>query len=84
MSRQNNFLKFLHKSKLGKNSTLSGFSQETRNIIMACYAANLVAGDNIHCMTLKHGTILRYLHAAAELSLSANMPNPCLDITGKQ
>ena len=51
---------------------------------MAYYAANLVAGDNIHCMTLKHGTILRYLHAAAELSLSANIPNPCLDITGKQ
>jgi hypothetical protein len=51
---------------------------------MACYAADLVAGQNLLCMTLKAGTILRYLQAAAELSIPANMMNPCLDITGKQ
>ena len=51
---------------------------------MACYAADLVAGENLLCMTLKADTILRYLQAAAELSIPANMMNPCLDITGKQ
>ena len=51
---------------------------------MACYAADLVAGENLLCMTLKAGTILCYLQAAAELSIPANMMNPCLDITGKQ
>ena len=51
---------------------------------MACYAADLVAGDNLLCMSLKAGTILRYLQAAAELSIPANVMNPCLDITGKQ
>ena len=51
---------------------------------MACYAADLVSGKNLLCMTLKAGTILRYLQAAAELSIPANLMNPCLDITGKQ
>ena len=83
-SRQRNFVKFLLKSKLGNNTSLLGYSQNTRNIIMACYAADLVAGENLLCMTLKAGTILCYLQAAAELSIPANMMNPCLDITGKQ
>ena len=51
---------------------------------MACYTANLVAGDNILSMTLKSGTISRYLCAAADMSIPANMMNPCLDLTGKQ
>ena len=51
---------------------------------MACYAADLVSGENLLCMTLKAGTILRYLHAAAELSTHENIMNPCLDSTGKQ
>jgi hypothetical protein len=51
---------------------------------MACYTANLVSGDNLLCTTLKTGTILRYLNAAAEFSLSANITNPCLDTNGKQ
>ena len=83
-SRQNNFIKFLLKSKLGYNPKLSGYSQNTRNIIMACYAADLVSGENLLCMTLKAGIILRYLQAAAELSTHSNIMNPCLDSTGKQ
>jgi hypothetical protein len=51
---------------------------------MACYTASLVSGDNLLCSTLKSGTISRYLHAAAEFSLSNNIINPCLDTTGKQ
>ena len=51
---------------------------------MACYAADLVSGENLLCMTLKAGTILRYLQAAAELSTHDNIMNPCLDSTGKQ
>ena len=51
---------------------------------MACYAANLVAGETLLCKTIRSGTILRYLSAAAELSVPANMMNPCLNIMGKQ
>ena len=39
---------------------------------MACYAADLVAGENLLCMTLKASIILCYLQAAAELSIPAN------------
>ena len=83
-SRQHNFLKFLLKSHLGNNPALIGYTQEVRNTIMACYTADLVAGENILCMSLKSGTILRYLQAAAELSIPSNMMNPCIDVTGKQ
>ena len=71
-------------NKLGKNVSLRGFTLIVRNIIMACYAANLVAGETLLCKTIRSGTILRYLSAAAELSVPANMMNPCLNIMGKQ
>ena len=51
---------------------------------MACYTEHLVAGENFLCMTFKVGTISRYLHAAAELSLPAKIMNIYPDITGKQ
>ena len=51
---------------------------------MTYYAANLVAGETLLCKTIRSGTILRYLSAAAELSVPANMMNPCLNIMGKQ
>jgi hypothetical protein len=83
-TRQQHFLKFLNKSNLGNNISLSGFSQNIRNIIMACYTADLASGQNILCISLKSGTILRYLATAAELSLPHNQMNPCLDIYGKR
>ena len=83
-SRQTNLIEFLIKIKIGNNPTLHGYTQETRNIIMACYTANLVSGENILCETLKSGTISRYLSAASELSTLSNVINPCLDVTGKQ
>ena len=51
---------------------------------MACYTAYLASGQNLICKTIKAGTISRYLNAAAELSVSENMINPCLDTSGKQ
>ena len=45
---------------------------------MAYYTADLVSGENILSMTLKSGNISRYLSAAADISISANMMNPCL------
>ena len=56
----------------------------TRNIIMACYAAHLASGETLLCRSIRSGTIMRYLSAAAELSVPANVTNPCLDIMGKQ
>ena len=51
---------------------------------MACYTANLASGQNILCISIKSGTILRYLVAATELSTPNNQMNPCLDIYGKR
>ena len=83
-SRQQHFIKFLHIIKLGNNVALKGFTLTVRNIIMACYTAHLVSGQNLLCMSIKSGTVSRYLVAASELSLPAKMMNPCLDIMGKQ
>ena len=81
-SRQQHFLKFLDQIKLGNNVALKGFSLTTRNIIMACYTAHLATGETLLCKSIKSSTILRYLSAAAELSIPAKMLNPCLDIMG--
>ena len=51
---------------------------------MACYTAEIASGQNILCMSIKSGTVLRYLAAAAELSIPFNLINPCLDIFGKR
>ena len=51
---------------------------------MACYTANLASGENLLCKTIKSGTIIRYLSAAAELSIQLNTISPLLDITGKR
>ena len=81
-SRQQHFVKFLDHIKLGKNVALKGFSLSTRNTIMACYTAYLATGETLLCRSIKSSTILRYLSAAAELSIPAKMMNPCLDIMG--
>ena len=83
-SRQEHFIKFLLKFKIGNNVALKGYHQHTRNIIMACYTANLASGENLLCKTIKSGTIIRYLSAAAELSIQLNTISPLLDITGKR
>ena len=51
-------------------------------IIMACYTAHLATGETLLCKSIKSSTIIRYLSAAAELSIPAKMLNPCLDIMG--
>ena len=51
---------------------------------MACYTAHLAVGNTIYCKTIKSGTIKRYLAAAAEFSIPAQMMNPCLNIMGKE
>ena len=62
---------------------LAGFTLNVRNIIMSCYTAYLASGATLLCKTIKVDTIKRYLSAAAELSIPAQMVNPCLDLMGK-
>ena len=83
-SRQQHFIEFLRKIKLGNNVALKGYTLTTRNIIMACYVAHLSLGETLLCKTIKSSTISRYLSAAVELSTQANMMDQCLDIMGKQ
>lgn len=46
-SRQNHLINFLADKKLGRNVALKGFTLNIRNIIMACYTANLAAGETL-------------------------------------
>ena len=57
-SRQNHFIKFLPDKKLGKNVALKGFTLNIRNIIMACYTANLAAGETLMCKTIISGAVI--------------------------
>ena len=77
-------MSFLKTMKLGDNVALTGFTTLTRNAIMACYVANLAAGNTLLCKSIKSGTISKYLSAAADLSKPAQMMNPTIDIMGKQ
>ena len=51
---------------------------------MSCYAADLVAGENLVCKTIKAITIKKYLAVAAELSIQLQMMNPTLNLMGKE
>ena len=83
-SRQNHFIKFIKKIKLGNNVALKGYTLLVRNLIMSCYAADLAAGENLVCKTIKAKTIKKYLAAAAELSIQSQMMNPTLNLMGKE
>ena len=50
---------------------------------MACYTAYLASGATLLCKTIKSGAIKRYLSAAAELSVPAQMMNPALNLIDK-
>ena len=50
---------------------------------MACYTAHLASGATLLCKTIKPGTIQRYLSAAAELSVPAQMMNHVLNLIDK-
>ena len=52
-SREQHFINFLLRHKLGKNIALKGFSQNIRNTIMACYTVDLASGQNLLFMSLK-------------------------------
>ena len=52
-SRQNHFIKFIKKIKLGNNVALKGYTLSVRNLIMSCYAADIAAGENLACKTIK-------------------------------
>ena len=83
-SRQNHFIKFIKKIKLGNNVALKGYALSVRNLIMSCYAADLAAGENLVCKTIKAITIKKYLAAAAELSIQSQMMNQTLNLMGKE
>ena len=82
-SRQQHFVNFLNSFKLGNNIALKGFTLNVRNIIMACYTAFLASGETLLCRSIRSSTIKQYLKAASDLSIQANLVNPCIDIKGE-
>ena len=64
------------------NPFLSGFSQVTRNLIMAAYAIFLISGQNLVCRTIRSGTVKQYLSAVTKLFTNADIMDPCLDKYG--
>ena len=83
LKRKYHFINFIEGLQLSNNVALAGFTLNVRNIIMSCYTAYLASGATLLCKTIKVDTIKRYLSAAAELSIPAQMVNPCLDLMGK-
>ena len=70
--------------KLDTNVALQGFTQIVRNIIMACYTAQLVSGQTLMCRTIKTLTIKKHLKATTYLSLPFQMMNTTLNLLGNQ
>ena len=62
---------------------LAGFTLNFRNIVMTCYTAYLASGATLLCKIIKVDTIKRYLSAAVELSIPAQIVDPCVDLMGK-
>ena len=83
-SRQNHFINFIKKIKLGNNIALKGYTLLVRNLIMSCYAADLAARENLACKLIKAITIMKYLAAAAELSIDSQIMNQTLNLMGKE
>ena len=83
-SRQNHFIKFIKKIKLGNNVALKGYTLLVRNLMMSCYGADFAAEENQACKTIKAITIKKYLAAAVELSIHPQMMNPTLNFMGKE
>ena len=79
-TRQRYYLEvFTKEMKLLDNPYFTGYSQSTRNLIMASYAIYLLAGQNLVCRTIKSGTVKQYLSAVTKLFTSMDVMDPCLD-----
>ena len=57
--------------------------QNERSFFMACYAASLIAGENLVCKAIKKDTINRYLKAAALLCVPRKLLDPRHDEQGR-
>ena len=77
------FKNILIDKKLSEYVALKGIKLDIRNNIVACYNAELAAGDMIICKTCNSRTGPN-LSAIAELSRLAKMLSPYLDIMGDQ
>ena len=82
--RQNHFIKFIQKIKLGNNVALKGYTPLVRNLIMSCCATDLAAGENLVCKTIKEKTIKTHLAGVADLSIHSQMMYQPLNLMGKQ
>ena len=63
---------------------MQSFSQEDRNMVMACYAVVLCNDKNLTHRTIKCATIDLYLAAAARLSVPSEKLNPTKNRFGQK
>ena len=49
---------------------------EQQNFVLACFAVNLIQGDNLLRIQLRTDTVEHYLRAAAQLFTERKMENP--------
>ena len=82
-SRRDHFILFLNKHSI-KDPAMKSFSQEDRNMVMACYAVVLCNDDNLAHRTIKCATIELYLAAAARLSVPSEKLNPTKNRFGQK
>jgi len=82
-SRRDHFIRFLNKHSI-KDPAMKSFSQEDRNMVMACYAVVLCNDDILVHRTIKCATIDLYLAAAARLSVPSEKLNPTKNRFGQK
>ena len=74
-SRKNCFVEFCQDKGL-RDPTSDHMPTEESNFILACYAINVIKGDNILGLNLRNSTVRKYVEAVAMLYEDAKLPNP--------
>ena len=60
------------------------YLEESRNFVVALYAADIANNNTLLCRAIKFSTIKSYLRAAASLSAAARCLDPQLHIYGRR
>ena len=68
-------MKYCHEVDL-REPTAKKYQPNTNNILLGCFAINLIQGDNILGLNLISSTISNYMNAASELYTDRNHPSP--------
>ena len=82
-ARRAHFIKFLENHEI-RDPVMKLFSQEDRNLVMACYAVALCNDENLISKNINTSTIKLYLAAAARMSVPFAKLDPTKNMFGQK